>query len=118
MADCAYDMNMKPTLEIDREEDGLWVCEVPEHPGAVAYGDTRDSAICAAKDLLAEIVSASAQKHGFWDGFLDAFDAFGVRAAARPAVRPSSITLDRAWRDIGSALSESIVRFRREAAVK
>lgn len=114
MADCAYDRDMKPTLEIDREEDGQWICEVPEHPGVLAYGDTRESAICAAKDLLAEILSASAEKAGFWDGFLDAFDAFGARAAARP-VGPSSVTLDRAWRDVGSALSKSIVRFRREA---
>ena len=31
---------MKLTIEIDREEDGRWIAEVPAAPGALAYGDT------------------------------------------------------------------------------
>jgi predicted RNase H-like HicB family nuclease len=32
------------TIETDREEDGRWLAEVPEIPGALAYGTTPDEA--------------------------------------------------------------------------
>ncbi len=28
------------TIEIDREQDGRWIAEVPELPGVLAYGAT------------------------------------------------------------------------------
>jgi len=30
------------TLEIERETDGRWISEIPELPGVLAYGGTRD----------------------------------------------------------------------------
>ena len=35
---------MKLTVEVEREEDGRWIAEVLEIPGALAYGDTPDQA--------------------------------------------------------------------------
>ncbi len=32
------------TIEIEREDDGRWVGEVPELPGVLAYGATEDEA--------------------------------------------------------------------------
>jgi predicted RNase H-like HicB family nuclease len=32
------------TIEIEREEDGRWIGEVPELPGVVAYGATEAEA--------------------------------------------------------------------------
>ena len=32
------------TIEIDREDDGRWLAEVMELPGAMAYGDSREEA--------------------------------------------------------------------------
>lgn len=32
-------------VEIDREEDGRWIAEIPEIPGAMAYGTTRRQAL-------------------------------------------------------------------------
>jgi len=32
---------MNLIIEIEREEDGRWVAEVPDIPGALAYGHTR-----------------------------------------------------------------------------
>ncbi|MGH2543774.1 MAG: type II toxin-antitoxin system HicB family antitoxin [Ardenticatenaceae bacterium] len=29
-------------IEIETEQDGRWIAEVPELPGALAYGQTRD----------------------------------------------------------------------------
>jgi len=31
-------------FEIEREDDGRWVAEIPEVPGAMAYGDTEEEA--------------------------------------------------------------------------
>ncbi len=31
-------------FEVDREEDGRWIAEIPEVPGALAYGTSRHEA--------------------------------------------------------------------------
>lgn len=31
-------------IEVDREEDGRWIAEVPELPGVLVYGATREEA--------------------------------------------------------------------------
>jgi predicted RNase H-like HicB family nuclease len=31
-------------IDFDREEDGRWIAEIPELPGVLAYGPTRESA--------------------------------------------------------------------------
>ena len=33
------------TIEVEQEEDGRWLAEVPELPGVMAYGQTRQEAI-------------------------------------------------------------------------
>jgi predicted RNase H-like HicB family nuclease len=42
---------MKFTFEFDREDDGRWIAEVPELPGVMAYGATRDEAMDKATAL-------------------------------------------------------------------
>lgn len=32
-------------IEIERENDGRWIAEVPDLPGVLAYGDTREEAV-------------------------------------------------------------------------
>ena len=32
-------------IEIEREEDGRWVAEIPDLPGVMAYGRTREEAV-------------------------------------------------------------------------
>jgi predicted RNase H-like HicB family nuclease len=44
-------------MEIEREEDGRWIAEVPELPGVLAYGDTRDQAISRAKALALRVIA-------------------------------------------------------------
>lgn len=36
---------MPLTIEVEREDDGRWLAEVPDIPGALAYGQTREEAI-------------------------------------------------------------------------
>ncbi len=50
-------------VEIEREEDGRWIAEILELPGAMAYGPTRDEAIARAKALALRAV-AEQLEHG------------------------------------------------------
>lgn len=36
---------MPLTIEVEKEEDGRWLAEVPDIPGVLAYGETREEAI-------------------------------------------------------------------------
>ena len=36
---------MPLTIEVEQEEDGRWLAEVPELPGVLTYGSTRQEAI-------------------------------------------------------------------------
>jgi predicted RNase H-like HicB family nuclease len=36
---------MPLTIEVEQEEDGHWLAEVPDIPGVLAYGTTREEAI-------------------------------------------------------------------------
>ena len=46
-------MPQHPSLavEIEREDDGRWLAEVPAVPGALAYGRTREEAAAKAEAL-------------------------------------------------------------------
>jgi len=50
-------------VEIDREDDGRWIAEIPDLPGVLQYGETRDEAITKAK-ALALRVFADRLEHG------------------------------------------------------
>jgi predicted RNase H-like HicB family nuclease len=54
---------MRFTVETEREEDGRWIAEVVELPGAMKYGQTRDEAI-AQVEALALRVMADRIEHG------------------------------------------------------
>lgn len=50
-------------IEIEREEDGRWIAEVPELSGVMAYGKTRQEAV-AKVEALALRVLADRLDHG------------------------------------------------------
>jgi predicted RNase H-like HicB family nuclease len=54
---------MQLTLEIECEEDGRWLAEVPELPGALAYGSTSVEAMSRA-EVLALRILAERIEHG------------------------------------------------------
>jgi predicted RNase H-like HicB family nuclease len=43
--------------EVDREDDGRWIAEIPELPGVMVYGSTRDAAISKGKALALRILA-------------------------------------------------------------
>lgn len=50
-------------IEIEREDDGRWIAEIPELPGVMAYGIRRNEAISKAQ-VLALRVLADRLEHG------------------------------------------------------
>ena len=54
---------MNLTVETEREEDGRWIAEVPDLPGVLAYGKTRDEAIARAEALALRVL-ADRLEHG------------------------------------------------------
>jgi predicted RNase H-like HicB family nuclease len=44
-------------IELDREEDGRWIADVPELPGVLVYGDTREHALQAAEALALRVIA-------------------------------------------------------------
>lgn len=54
---------MPLTIEVEREDDGRWLAEVPELPGVLTYGHTRQEAIDRVQALSLRVL-ADRLEHG------------------------------------------------------
>ena len=54
---------MNFNIEYEREDDGRWLAEVPQLPGVMAYGATREEAMAKA-EVLALRMLAERIEHG------------------------------------------------------
>jgi predicted RNase H-like HicB family nuclease len=54
---------MNLTIEVEQEEDGRWLAEVPELSGVLAYGRTRREAVARAQALCLRVL-ANRIEHG------------------------------------------------------
>jgi predicted RNase H-like HicB family nuclease len=54
---------MHLNVEIEREDDGRWIAEIPQLPGVLAYGASPDEA-AAQVEILALRVLAERPEHG------------------------------------------------------
>ena len=50
-------------IEIEREEDGRWIAKIPDLPGVMVYGDSRNEAISKAEALALRVL-ADRLEHG------------------------------------------------------
>ena len=50
------------TVEIEQETDGRWIAEVPQIPGAMAYGATRDEAVARVEALGLRVLAERIEK--------------------------------------------------------
>lgn len=50
-------------IETEREDDGRWIAEVPDLPGVMVYGGSRDEAISKVKALALRVL-ADRLEHG------------------------------------------------------
>jgi predicted RNase H-like HicB family nuclease len=48
---------MNFTIESEREDDGRWLAEVPDLPGVLAYGASRDEAMSRAQVLALRVIA-------------------------------------------------------------
>ena len=54
---------MKLAIETERENDGRWIAEVPELPGVMMYGDTREQGVQRVQALALRVL-ADRIEHG------------------------------------------------------
>lgn len=50
-------------IEIEREEDDRWIAEVPDLPGVMAYGQSKEEAVSKVKALALRVM-ADRLEHG------------------------------------------------------
>ena len=53
---------MRFQFELEREDDGRWIAEIPEVPGAMAYGDTEEEAKAKAYALALYAVADDVER--------------------------------------------------------
>ena len=50
-------------IEIEQEQDGRWIAEIPDLPGVMAYGPTPEEAVAKAQALALRVL-ADRVEHG------------------------------------------------------
>ena len=50
-------------IEIERENDNRWIAEVPDLPGVMVYGKSRDEAVSKVQSLALRVI-ADRLEHG------------------------------------------------------
>jgi predicted RNase H-like HicB family nuclease len=50
-------MSVSFPIELDREEDGRWIAEIPDLPGVLCYGASRDEAIARIQALALRVLA-------------------------------------------------------------
>lgn len=53
----AHNPSMSIAIELEREDDGRWVAEVPALPGVMAYGGSREEALRAVQTLALRVIA-------------------------------------------------------------
>ena len=59
----AYGAGVVVQIEIEREDDGRWLAEIPDLPGVMVYGPTQAEAVAKVKALALRVL-ADRLEHG------------------------------------------------------
>ena len=54
--------SMKFLVNIDRDEDGVWVVECPSIPGCISQGQTKDAALANIEDAIRACLEVRAEQ--------------------------------------------------------
>ena len=57
-----YTLNMKLSVTLDRDEDGVWVAECPAIPGCVSQGKTKPEALKNIKEAISLCLEVRAER--------------------------------------------------------
>jgi predicted RNase H-like HicB family nuclease len=50
-------MALNLTIEIEQEDDGRWIADVPAIPGVIVYGESRDEAVSRVQALALRVLA-------------------------------------------------------------
>ncbi|MCK6590387.1 MAG: type II toxin-antitoxin system HicB family antitoxin [Polyangiaceae bacterium] len=50
-------MALRLTIDTELEDDGRWIAEIPELPGVMAYGTTRNDAVAKVEALALRVIA-------------------------------------------------------------
>ncbi|WP_420130365.1 type II toxin-antitoxin system HicB family antitoxin [Longimicrobium sp.] len=79
-------------IEVEREEDGRWIAEVPELPGVIVYGEDRASAVARAQELAVRVLAERLEDGGMEDlqerALRASHDKYETALAEVPHVQP------------------------------
>ena len=53
----SHNQSMSIAIELEREEDGRWLADVPALPGVMAYGADREEALRAVQALALRVIA-------------------------------------------------------------
>lgn len=54
---------MHPHIELEREDDGRWIAEIPSLPGVMAYGNSAHDAISRVESLAKRVLAEDRTPH-------------------------------------------------------
>jgi predicted RNase H-like HicB family nuclease len=79
-------------IEIEREDDGRWIAEVPDLSGVMVHGETREEAIARVQSLALRVIAdrLDVLSRPNWRDYVFAFhdrDEIGSRMLTRVAKR-------------------------------
>ena len=57
-------MPLALTFEYEQEADGRWIAEIPEVPGALAYGETKEEAAAKAEVIALRTIADQIESTG------------------------------------------------------
>ena len=52
------------TIELDREEDGRWIADVPDLPGVLVYGNAKQDALAKVQALALRVLTSKIEEDG------------------------------------------------------
>jgi predicted RNase H-like HicB family nuclease len=55
---------MRFNIEIEQEEDGRWIAEIPDLPGVMVYGATREEAQSKVEALALRVIADRIESQG------------------------------------------------------
>ncbi|MGB7556005.1 MAG: type II toxin-antitoxin system HicB family antitoxin [Candidatus Korobacteraceae bacterium] len=51
-------------IELDREEDGRWIADIPDLPGVVVYGHSQEDALAKVQALALRVLASKIEEDG------------------------------------------------------
>ena len=52
------------TVDFDREEDGRWIADIPDLPGVMVYGESKEDALAKVQALALRVLADRIEKEG------------------------------------------------------